>query len=525
MSINRLTYLRQLREWLMTSYSPSCTTAESKPRPVIGLVLAIILTTLWQRTFEYAGPQLDLTYRITVTSGLSGQDRFYYFYHYLGLYPLYAEGIEPIFNQAGAASIIQDHPEALRMEAGYLFRAGDPGKLWLYMPGAWLKGEPRDLSTFEFNSWFFLLGLLGILIATWYADQFLLGILMVAFIGSHSFQLYETYADNLNQTGQVFSIVISSALWLLACYMPLIFNRRVSRLYLGAVAIGTGIFLGTIRQIRSEPTALVLSALACYALAPYIKWRVKIILGLVLLASLWLTGLGWEIYWRTTFERTYNVVASVGGHPYPGEYYHYHPLWHTIWCGVGDFGKEYGYAWDDVAAYNYATPIMKREGTLDYEMIGTEKSTAWYDDRQLYYKMIWTLPRYQAILRDKVLTDIMRDPSWYLRVLLQRTWRILNEVVPPQLAVGSSKYTFPLSGVWLVPTLLVLGLLHQNALIKLVGFTLPLATIAFLIYSGSGYTYYSIYPQVLAAIYGIALWRLARELIKRFVSLTRRIGG
>jgi hypothetical protein len=78
----------------------------------------------------------------------------------------------------------------------------------LYSLGAFLKGDPRDPSMLEFNSWFFILDLIGILVATWYANQFLLGVLMVALIGLHPFQLYATYADNLNRTAQVFLVVI-----------------------------------------------------------------------------------------------------------------------------------------------------------------------------------------------------------------------------------------------------------------------------------------------------------------------------
>lgn len=109
----------------VTSASPSAITSQSKQSSVILLVLAVCLTIFWQRTFEYAAATLDLTYRITVASGLSGQDRFYYFYHYLGLYPLHAEGIEPIYSRDGALAIIRDHPDSLRLEVGYLFRVDD----------------------------------------------------------------------------------------------------------------------------------------------------------------------------------------------------------------------------------------------------------------------------------------------------------------------------------------------------------------------------------------------------------------
>ncbi|MBI4789476.1 MAG: hypothetical protein HY782_20795 [Chloroflexi bacterium] len=496
----------------------------TRPRSAILLVIAVVLTFFWQRTFEYAGSRLDLTYRTTVTAGLFGQDAFYYFYHYLGLFPVYAEGIAPIYSQSGAESILRDHPEALRTERGYVIRSGDLGKVWLYGLDAWLKGEPRDVSAAEFTKWFFVLGLIGILVAMWYADQFLLGLLMVVFIGSHPFQLYEVYADNVPGAGQVFSILISTALVGLAFHVPLIFDRRLPKWYLYVLPVLTGIFFGTVRQVRNEPTVLLLSVVACYALVAGVNRRAKFAMILFVLLAFGIASQTWNYYWDAKIRQSYAVVTQHGGQPYTGELTRTHIFWHPLWAGLGDFGQKYGYAWDDVAAYDYATPILKREGAIDYAMIGTEKSTAWYDERQLYFKMIWTQPRYEEVLRDKVVGDILRDPAWYLEVLARRVWRILTKVAPARVAVGANWITLPLSGILLIPTLLVLILLRRWTLVKLLGFVLPLAVTAFVIYSGSGFTYYSIYPQVLAAIYLTALWGGLRWVLRRAGGLRGKYG-
>ena len=479
---------------------------DRRPVSVILLVIAVVLTILWQSTFEVAGRKLDITYRITTVAGLFGQDAFYYFYHYLGLFPVYAEGIEPIYSKEGAEFILRDHPEALRTERGYVIRSGDPGKIWLYSLDAWLKGEPRDVTTLPFNKWFFLLSLISILVAMWYSEQFTLGILMVAFIGSHSFQLHELYADNVPGSGQVFSFMISSALLVLAFHIPLVFDRPLSKLYLYILPIGTGLIFGTILQVSNEPTLLIVSVLAIYILLRRATWRTKAAICLLLLLAFGITRQGWDYYWDSKFRKSYEVVAQAGGTPYPGGLLRSHSFWHPVWAGLGDFGQKYGYTWDDVAAHDYATPVMKQEGTLDFDMIGTEQSTAWYDDRHLYFKVIWTIPRYMDVLRDKVLGDIARDPLWYLEILGKRLLRILTEVVPARLAVGANWIGLPLNGLLLVPTLFGLILLRRWTLVKLLGFTLPLAATAFLIYSGSGFTYYSIYLQILAAIYLTALW-------------------
>jgi hypothetical protein len=95
---------------------------------------------------------------------------------------------------------LRDHPEALRTERGYIIRSGDLGKIWLFNVGTFLRGEAKGLSAFEFNSWFFTLGLVAILVAAWYIDRLLLGMLIVLLVGSHPFQLFEVYADQVPGT-------------------------------------------------------------------------------------------------------------------------------------------------------------------------------------------------------------------------------------------------------------------------------------------------------------------------------------
>ncbi len=524
LTARRATALFRLASWLRqfhtgphagpdSLHSASASPRETRSSRVLLLLVAVVLTILWQETFRYAGRKLDATYRVSVTAGIFGQETFYYFYHYLGLFPVFAEGIEPVYSRDGAAAVLQDRPDALRTERGYVIRSGDLGKIWLFGPSAFLKGDARDPTAAEFNHWFFVLGLVGILAATWFVGQFHLGVFLVLLIGSHPFQLYEVYADNLPGAGQVFSLVISAALWLLAAHIPLVFDRHVSRAYLFALPAATGIFLGTIRQVRSEPIILIVSVLACYALASGVSRRTKATISLLLLLALGITLQFWNYYWDSKLAQSHQVVAAAGGQPYPGELARNHVLWHPIWCGLGDFGSKYGYKWDDVAAFDYAMPILRREGAIDYEMLGTEQSTGWYDDARLYNKVIWTNPRYEQVLRDKVVGDITRDPGWYLEVLARRAWAILTVVAPVRIALGANWFSLPSSGLLFVPTVIALMLLRNWSLLKLLCFSLPLAATALIIYSGSGYTYYSIYPQVIWAVYTAEIVAGARWLI------------
>ena len=42
-----------------------------------------------------------------------------------------------------------------------------------------------------------------------------------------------------------------------------------------------------------------------------------------------------------------------------------HPVWHSLFCGLGDFAGELGYRWSNTAAYAYAAPILKQRYRSD----------------------------------------------------------------------------------------------------------------------------------------------------------------
>jgi len=119
------------------------------------------------------------------------------------------------------------------------------------------------------------------------------------------------------------------------------------------------------------------------------------------------------------------------------------------------------------------------------------------------------------VLREKVLHDIRNDPQWYLDILAQRVHRIVNEAAPTRLALGAWYIALPLEGWLLIPMLAFLILARRWSLLKLLCFTLPLAATAFVIYSGGGYTYYSVFLQVVVAIGSALIWSSARRALRR----------
>jgi len=157
-------------------------------------------------------------------------------------------------------------------------------------------------------------------------------------------------------------------------------------------------------------------------------------------------------------------------------------------------------------AYRYASPILKSEGKLDFEMISAGSSTVTYDVDGLYCKYIWSMPEYDKILRDKIIGDIRKDPKWYLNILAKRLYKIINRAAPVQVALKSWRVTLPISGILLIPMLALLAFLRKWPLFKLLCFSLPLAITALVVYADYGTEYYSIFPQVIAAICSAAIW-------------------
>jgi len=107
------------------------------------------------------------------------------------------------------------------------------------------------------------------------------------------------------------------------------------------------------------------------------------------------------------------VVARAGGHPYAGPLRLYHTVWHSVWCGLGDFDKKHGYVWDDRIANDYALPILREQYHVDVPppRPGHYFVDAYWDDAMLYPKLPEDLPHYDDVLQEKVLRDMRNDHS------------------------------------------------------------------------------------------------------------------
>ncbi len=500
---------------------------EGRRARLITLIAGCILIPIWQLGFFSAGDALSSRYRVQASTGVLTQARFVYFLYYLGLYPVATEKDDVAYSRSGARDVIAHHGDTLLTEWQHSYRSGSLGTTLLYLPGALLKGSARDPSVRPANAIAFTLALAALFVAFWHVRQPILGIILVLFLGSNPFQLHEVYARE-----NAFGAPITTAIFLLALHLPLLAERSVATsvslveegrkrdarghrerkawpYYLWAAPAAAGILLATAKQIRPEPLILIFSPIACYLILAKARWLVRGGLVAVLIVSYAASTWAWSAWFDAKLAQANRVVAAAGGHVYNGPRSHSHLFWHPIWCGLGDFGSDRGYKWDDMAAADYALPILEAKYGVKVPKVPRERVLfrgAFWDPAGRYYVMPYELPHYEEVVRDKVLHDIVRDPFWYLAILAQRAWRILAQTTPPSIAVGAASLPIPMHGILLIPVLVLLAARRAWMPLKLVCFLLPLSLPALLIFSGQGMCLYSCYHLVVAAL--IAAWLL-----------------
>jgi hypothetical protein len=193
---------------------------------------------------------------------------------------------------------------------------------------------------------------------------------------------------------------------------------------------------------------------------------------------------------------------------------------------LGDFDKKYGYVWDDGAAADYAFPILKDKYEMNVRrrpdsLLGIHGRLldAYWDKDEKYYRMVEHLPHYFDVLRDKVIGDIIHDPTWYLSIISKRIWQVISEATPVRISLGPWWITLPMHGFVSFAIIFILIALRNRMLLKLVCFTLPLAATTIIIYSGGGMSFYSCYHIFITAIF---MSRLVEGVIRWYKNSSSR---
>ena len=442
--------------------------------------------------------RLSDKYRITASSGVHDEARFVYFAYHLGLYPVATAIEDPPDSREAAREILRNRGDTLRTEVGHTVRTGDWGKSLVYLPWAWVTGSTKNPQAWPFHAFAFILGLVLVYVAFWSVRLELLGAAVVLLMGCNPFQLYETYRNE-----NVFSWPITTTLYVLAIHVPLLFRSRHRYVLLWIAPFITGIFLASIRQIRSEPVPLLLTAAVIYLTLPRIPaWRRLVPVCLLALSFIGATN-AWERYRDAKFREAQEAVLAAGGTPFPGPLDLYHSVWHPIWCGLGDFDRKYGYCWEqDQAAARYAWPILKDKYGVELPRWNRSDLVCYndfWDARGLYYKTPYELPHYADVLRDKVLGDIRSDPLWYLQILGKRLRQVFTAIPPISISAHSRTIGFLGGGFIALAVAVVLAIARGYPFLILLFFSLPLAATSMVFYSLRGTTYYTTFHLMAGA--------------------------
>ncbi len=464
----------------------------------------------WQFSFNSVemGPRGPFSMR--ASKGLC-QDapHFFYFFHHYGLFPVGALEV-PLLgpSKQAATDFVAHHGDRLVMDFGWPTntpRFGDYAKLLLFYPDLLLRGDPGHPSTIPCSELLFIVALLALFWSFWLEGYGLLGTLIVVLVGSDPFQLFETYGRS-----NIFSIPISVTLLALAAHLRFLTYRKGVDAWAWAIAIVSAVALATAREVRAEAAVVAASVLATYLLAkaPLLK---RLMLAVAFVLAFAITGHAWSTYWAGQFAHAEQFVARAGGQVFRAPLGTHHVLWHAIYCGLGDYGSDRGYRWDDRVAYRWATTLdpATNPNPLSYHYVRGYYFEETYDG--VHHIAPTNLPAYNRLVRARVLTEIRRDPLWYGRILLHRALAIMRDATPASLTLGSNTVGIFGAG-WLTIPVLAFALWRRRFFhAMLIPFVLPLSGVALFVYSGRGMTYYGIAHLVALAVAIDLLFRWCRE--------------
>jgi hypothetical protein len=451
----------------------------------------------WQIGIGASAPDERRAYRI---HGGLGEDAplFYYFFHHFGLFPVAALEVPKLGpSKQDAEAFVAQHGDRLRMEIvgpTSTTRFGDYGKLFLYVPGALLSGDPAHPSTTPFNALLFVAALLAVFWSLWREGYALLGAAIVVLVGSDPFQLFATYWG-----GNVHSVPISTALIALAAHARFLTGRKGVDALAWGIALISGAIAATLREVRGEAAIVAVGALLAYAAARAPLAR-RLALVALFSGSFAVTSVAWSSFWAGKFAQAAEFVERAGGVPFRVQVGTHHVVWHAVFCGLGDFGANRGFAWDDRVPYRWAIEYDERTNPepLPYTYVQGHHYEETHDG--VHPIAPTDMPEYNRLVRMRVLGEIRSHPLWYAGILAKRAIAIQREATPAALSIGSR--TFVIGGAgWATLPVLLFALWRKRWFHALaIAFFLPLGAVALLVFSGGGTTWYGIAHLVAIAV-------------------------
>ncbi len=426
-------------------------------------------------------------------------EKFAYFHYYTGDFPLATLSTDLDYSQKGAQKEIEGRGEDLIMEYKHWSRLSEHARILAFLPNAYLNGSPENPSIKLFNVLVFVSSLIILFVGFWRMRYGLLGGILVFMINCTPFFLYEVY-----QNENIFGLLGSLFFMVLGLNLFVLFRQKIDVKKLLITVVITGGLIDFFSEFRNEVAITLLSVLFIYLLTNKLTFLIKVPVMVLVVLSFYGTRHVIRSYFNHKFEKTAELVSQHNGHVYDGGKIAGHKLWHPIFCGLGDFDTKYGYEWDnETVAYYYALPILREDYKMDINYSGELHTDDYYDKDSLYYIKFDEIEAYESVLKDKVITDILNDPLWYLEILAKRFVRILTTTIP-----------VPYVG-WLILPLFFYAFIRRKWIyIKLFLVSLPLSATSFIIFSGKGSTYNSVFAYFVILVLISMLLRQGNSIIR-----------
>jgi hypothetical protein len=449
-------------------------------------ILIVILSVVFFNAFVYYGttrrviPDWQRS-RYATGFNMPKAEQFEYFRYYTGHFPIASLNQNLEYSKEGAKSEIENRGEDLVMEVAHWARYGESARIWACIPYALVSQSASDPSIRLFGSIVFVLSTLILYLGLLKLKKTLFGFVLLVMINITPFYLYEIYTNE-----NIFYLVGSVFFMVLGMNIHILFpNRGNYKWSLTLVMIFlSSCIIGFFSEFRNEVSVLMGSLVLIILFAKNVNILAR--LGLLLLIMLGFSGTKTLIrgHFKEKKANAEAVVTLAKGHVFNGGETSGHTLWHSIFCGLGDFDDKYGYDWDDeTKAYAYSVPKLKEKCGVDYDYTpGGYFFNAYSDEDSIYYIKFEEIACYQDILKEKVVNDVSSDPLWYGKILLNRLVRILTVTIP-----------LPYLG-WLVLLLPYFYWKKDNLLLlNLILISLPLCATSLIIFSLKGSTYNGVY--------------------------------
>jgi hypothetical protein len=473
----------------------------------------------WQRSIQFGTPlELSASERFDSAMGicLTESKRFFYFFYYLGVFPV-TSTVEPtVFSREGADEFLYRYGPTLASDLALpcaIGRAGgDWGKFFLFLPDAWQKGSAADPSTIRATSILFQIAMVACIVASFFAKRYVLGLALVLLLGSYKFQLNETYFRN-----NIFSVSASVCLLLFALTLRFMGRHSwVAKRTDWALVVISGVVLAMGAAVRSDALPLGASVAALLLFSGQPKGR-GILLCAAFVLSLYLTRFGVSQYFNFKMSHAREYILKAGGYVYPGTPLEHHPIWHPIAAGLGDFGYNRGFIWGDKEMFSKALPTINSRFNLDLKPQGFFYAAPGTLPHQ--WQRPELMPEYIAVVRDMVLSAIRAEPQWYANILRKRIDLLRTHFSSVRLEWYGFECSLPLS-LWILAPIPIAALLGRSlSYFKLAAFALPTCIIPIFITSVGGTVNLSILhlfvvaASVDACVFTVCeLFRLVRRL-------------